>query len=62
VAYIYILAHLLAAILACSIFAFVSGWGPLSPLQSTSQLGISLNEAVMMWITGESTASEAVCS
>jgi hypothetical protein len=53
VAYIYILAHILAAVLACSIFAFVSGWGPLSPFQSMKQLGISRNEAVTMWITGE---------
>ncbi|WIA38461.1 hypothetical protein OEZ86_001784 [Tetradesmus obliquus] len=52
VAYIYILAHLLAAVLACSIFAFVSGWGPLSPFQSMKQLGLSWNEAVLMWITG----------
>jgi hypothetical protein len=54
VAYIYILAHLLAAVLACSIFAFVSGWGPLSPFQSMKTLGITWNEAVTMWITGES--------
>jgi hypothetical protein len=52
VAYIYILAHLLAAVLACNIFAFVSGWGPLSPMQSMQQLDIPWNEAVMMWVTG----------
>lgn len=54
IAYIYILAQLLAAILACSIFAFVSGWGPLSPLSSPKKLGITYAEAVRMWITGES--------
>eukprot|EP00878_Enallax_costatus_P000143 GHUV01000186.1.p1 GENE.GHUV01000186.1~~GHUV01000186.1.p1 ORF type:complete len:303 (+),score=50.80 GHUV01000186.1:123-1031(+) len=52
IAYIYILAQLLAAILACSIFAFVSGWGPLSPLGSPKALGITYSEAVRMWITG----------
>ncbi|KAF6256244.1 aquaporin-like protein [Scenedesmus sp. NREL 46B-D3] len=52
VAYIYILAHMLAAVLACSIFAFVSGWGPLSPLQSTKRLCIPWKQAVVMWVTG----------
>ncbi|WIA18173.1 hypothetical protein OEZ85_009647 [Tetradesmus obliquus] len=52
VAYIYILAHILAAVLACSIFAFVSGWGPLSPFQSMKQLCIPWHQAVVMWMTG----------
>jgi hypothetical protein len=46
------LAQLLAALLACSIFAFVSGWGPLMPLTSTKNLGLSFPEAVWMWVTG----------
>lgn len=50
---IYILAHLLASVLACSIFAFVSGWGPLMPFQSYKELNISWPEALWMWVTGE---------
>eukprot|EP00882_Tetradesmus_deserticola_P007573 GHRQ01007976.1.p1 GENE.GHRQ01007976.1~~GHRQ01007976.1.p1 ORF type:complete len:324 (-),score=45.32 GHRQ01007976.1:1372-2343(-) len=56
VAHVYVLAQLLAALLACSIFAFVSGWGPLSPLQSTKQLSLSWREAVLMWVTGKQPA------
>lgn len=52
VAWIYVMAQLLAAVLACSIFAFVSGWGPLSPLTSMQQLNLTYIEAVWMWITG----------
>jgi hypothetical protein len=52
VAWIYILAQLLAAVLACSIFAFVSGWGPLSPMYSMSELNLTYAEAVKMWVTG----------
>jgi hypothetical protein len=56
---IYILAQLLAAVLACSIFAFVSGWGPLMPIKSYKELNISWPEAVWMWITGTcSTAAQ----
>jgi hypothetical protein len=50
---IYILAQLLASVLACSIFAFVSGWGPLMPLKSYKELNISWPEAMHMWVTGE---------
>lgn len=49
---IYVLAQLLAALLACSIFAFVSGWGPLMPLQSMKSLNLTYMEAVWMWVTG----------
>lgn len=52
-AWIYILAELLAALLACSIFAFVSGWGPLNPFKSMAEFNISWPEAVWMWITGQ---------
>ena len=56
---IYILAQLLASVLACSIFAFVSGWGPLMPIKSYKELNISWPEAVWMWITGTcSTAAQ----
>eukprot|EP00878_Enallax_costatus_P020092 GHUV01021223.1.p1 GENE.GHUV01021223.1~~GHUV01021223.1.p1 ORF type:complete len:176 (+),score=25.69 GHUV01021223.1:987-1514(+) len=51
-AYIYILAQLLAAILACSIFAFVSGWGPLNPYQSSTELNLTWHEAIKLWVTG----------
>jgi hypothetical protein len=49
---IYILAQLLASVLSCSIFAFVSGWGPLMPLKSYKDLNISWPEAMHMWMTG----------
>lgn len=49
---IYILAQLLAALLACSIFGFVSSWGPLSPLTSMKQLDLNYKEALVMWATG----------
>jgi len=52
VAWIYILAQLLAAFVACCIFAFVSGLGPLNPLTSQKKLGLTYREAVFMWITG----------
>ncbi|WIA41374.1 hypothetical protein OEZ86_004966 [Tetradesmus obliquus] len=51
-AWIYILAELLAALLACSIFAFVSGFGPLSPFSSMAAFQLKRSEALWMWITG----------
>ncbi|WIA41373.1 hypothetical protein OEZ86_004965 [Tetradesmus obliquus] len=51
-AWIYILAELLAALLACSIFAFVSGFGPLSPFTSMATFKLGQVEAMWMWITG----------
>jgi hypothetical protein len=50
--WIYILAQLTAAILACSVFAFVSGLGPLNPYTAVRATGVSWPEAIMMWITG----------
>jgi hypothetical protein len=47
-----VLAQLVAALLACSIFAFVSGWGPLMPLQSMKVLNLTYMEAMWMWATG----------
>ncbi len=38
--WIYVLAQLLAAVLACGVFAFVSGWGPLSPIKARSEYGM----------------------
>lgn len=52
VAWIYILAQLMAATCACCIFAFVSGLGPLNPLTSMEKLGLTWPEAVAMWLTG----------
>ena len=49
---IYIPAQLLAAVLACSIFAFVSGWGPLMPLASMKVLNLTYIESMWMWATG----------
>jgi hypothetical protein len=56
-AWIYILAQLLAACLSCSIFAFVSGWGPLNPLVSFRDLNLTWPEAMRMWVTGAWRAS-----
>jgi len=50
--WIYILAHATAAILACSVFAFVSGVGPLNPHTSRREMDLSWPEAVAMWLTG----------
>jgi len=50
--WIYLLAQLVAAIGACAIFAFVSGWGPLMPFKAKKDYGMSQAEAVRMWITG----------
>eukprot|EP00933_Yihiella_yeosuensis_P029950 TRINITY_DN235_c0_g1_i2.p1 TRINITY_DN235_c0_g1~~TRINITY_DN235_c0_g1_i2.p1 ORF type:complete len:363 (-),score=60.34 TRINITY_DN235_c0_g1_i2:390-1400(-) len=49
---VYIIAQLVAAILACLVFAFVSGFGPLSPFVSKRALDLSWPEAVYLWITG----------
>ena len=46
-------AELLAAVLSCSIFAFVSGLGPLNPLISFKGLNLTWPESVWMWVTGE---------
>ncbi len=48
----YILAEILAAVLACAVFAFVSGWGPLSPLRARKEYGLTNAEAIKMWVTG----------
>ncbi|GBF97262.1 hypothetical protein Rsub_09953 [Raphidocelis subcapitata] len=50
--WIYVLAQLLAAVLACAVFAFVSGWGPLSPLKAINDYGMNMHEAIKMWVTG----------
>ncbi|CAE8637834.1 unnamed protein product, partial [Polarella glacialis] len=50
--WIYIVAHLAAALLACSLFAFVSGAGPLNPFHSTRVLGLRWHEAIWMMISG----------
>jgi hypothetical protein len=52
-AWIYILAELLAALLACSIFAFVSGWGPLNPYKSMREFDMTFPEAVRMFLLGK---------
>jgi hypothetical protein len=52
VAWLYILAQIMAATCACCIFAFVSGLGPLNPLISMGKLGLSWPESINMWLTG----------
>jgi len=49
---IYVLAQLAAAVAACSVFAFVSGFGPLNIYTSRKALGLSIPESVRMWVTG----------
>jgi len=51
-AQIYVLAQLAAALAACSVFAFVSGFGPLNIYTSRKALGLSIPESVRMWVTG----------
>ncbi|KAI8471971.1 MAG: aquaporin-like protein [Monoraphidium minutum] len=50
--WMYILAEGLAALLACCVFAFVSGWGPLSPVASRSKYRLTSAEAARLWVTG----------
>lgn len=47
-----ILGQILASLLSCAIFAFVSGLGPLHPFTSRKRLGLSQAEAIRMWVTG----------
>jgi glycerol uptake facilitator-like aquaporin len=53
VAWIYILAQLLAAVFACSIFAVVGGWGPLFPSKSRKLFNLSATESMQMFLTGQ---------
>jgi hypothetical protein len=39
-------------VLACGVFAFVSGWGPLSPIKAHREYGMTMVEAVRMWMSG----------
>lgn len=48
----YIGGQCLAAIFAMSVFAFVSGLGPLNPYVARSAMELSWPEAVYVWITG----------
>lgn len=50
--WVYILAQLVAAVLACAVFAYVSGWGPLAPMKSKKDYGLTHAEAINMWLTG----------
>ncbi|CAJ1399548.1 unnamed protein product [Effrenium voratum] len=49
---LYVGAQMLAAVFAMSVFAFVSGLGPLNPRVAKSALGLSWPEAMFLWITG----------
>ncbi|CAE7246668.1 unnamed protein product [Symbiodinium natans] len=49
---LYIAGQFLAAVLAMSVFAFVSGLGPLNPWLAKRALNLSWPEAVYLWITG----------
>ncbi|KAI8471179.1 MAG: aquaporin-like protein [Monoraphidium minutum] len=51
--WVYILAQLLAALLACAVFIIVSGPGPLFPFKSMKDFNLSHAEAVHMLITGQ---------
>jgi len=52
VGWIYIVAHITAAVLACSVFVLVSGLGPLNPYASIGRLGLTVPESCWMWVTG----------
>lgn len=52
VAGLYIGGQALAAVLAMSVFAFVSGFGPLNPWMAKRALKLSWPEAMYLWITG----------
>ncbi|CAE7663450.1 AQP4 [Symbiodinium pilosum] len=52
VAGLYIAGQFVAAILAMSVFAFVSGLGPLNPWIAKRALKLSWPEAIYLWITG----------
>eukprot|EP00437_Effrenium_voratum_P018125 CAMPEP_0181445200 /NCGR_PEP_ID=MMETSP1110-20121109/25464_1 /TAXON_ID=174948 /ORGANISM="Symbiodinium sp., Strain CCMP421" /LENGTH=332 /DNA_ID=CAMNT_0023569235 /DNA_START=64 /DNA_END=1062 /DNA_ORIENTATION=- len=52
VAYLYVLGEFTAAILAMSVFACVSGLGPLNPLKSKTVLDLTWSEAVFLWLFG----------
>ncbi|OLQ11671.1 hypothetical protein AK812_SmicGene4559 [Symbiodinium microadriaticum] len=49
---LYIGGQFVAALLAMSVFAFVSGLGPLNPWLAKKALNLSWPEAVYLWITG----------
>mmetsp|Transcript_112626 Transcript_112626/g.157962 ORF Transcript_112626/g.157962 Transcript_112626/m.157962 type:complete len:334 (+) Transcript_112626:74-1075(+) len=49
---LYIAGQFTAAILAMSVFAFVSGLGPLNPFIARKALNLSWPEATYLWITG----------
>ena len=49
---LYIAGQFTAAILAMSVFAFVSGLGPLNPYVAKKALNLSWPEATYLWITG----------
>ena len=48
----YLAGQCLAALFAMSVFAFVSGLGPLNPWMAKRALQLSFPEAVYLWITG----------
>lgn len=50
--WIYILGQVVAAVLACCVFACVSGLGELNPWMGVRQLRLKWHEAVYLWITG----------
>mmetsp|Transcript_38286 Transcript_38286/g.123159 ORF Transcript_38286/g.123159 Transcript_38286/m.123159 type:complete len:341 (-) Transcript_38286:229-1251(-) len=52
VCWIYILGQVAAAALSCSVFAFVSGLGPLNPYTSSRTLHLEWHEAMFVWMTG----------
>merc|ERR1712174_153773 len=55
---IYIAAQLFAAVLACGVYVFVSGFGPLSPFISSPALELSKSEAM---ICGSQALHPSVC-
>lgn len=51
--WVYVLAQLLAAALACCVFGVVSGFGPLFPFKSMQVFNLSHAEAIHLLLTGQ---------
>jgi len=51
-AWVFILAQLTAALVACFIFGISAGFGPLFPFVSMRKYGLKKREALRMWVTG----------
>jgi hypothetical protein len=51
--WIYVLAQIMAAALACTVFAVVSGFGPLFPVKSMAEFHLTRAQALHLLYTGQ---------